>query len=82
MFFCQAKRPELRKKQPSATVGELAKQLGAAWKRLSEYQKVPFEEKAKEDRARYDRDMKEYKSKKATVQDEEEEEEEEESEED
>lgn len=53
MFFCSAKRPEFKKDNPSASVGELAKLLGAAWNALSADAKKPFEAKAKEDQKRY-----------------------------
>ena len=80
MFFCQEKRPKLKEQNPSATVGELAKQLGAAWKIMTEEQKVPSEKLAKQDRSRYEKAMAQYREKKtaAVVEEEEEEEEEEE----
>ena len=53
MFFCSAKRPEFKKENPSASVGELAKLLGAAWNALSTDARKPYDAKAKEDQKRY-----------------------------
>ena len=60
MFFSRAKRPKLREQTPGASVGELAKQLGAAWKIMTPEQKVPYEKEAREDRVRYEREMEQY----------------------
>ena len=86
MHFCGDKRPKLREKHPSATVGDLAKKLGAAWKVMNEEQKRPYEELARKDRDRYDDEMQAWRERKgvaaaANDDDEDEEEEEEEEEE-
>ena len=60
MFFCSAKRPEFKKKNPSASVGELAKLLGAAWNALSPEEKKPYDAKAKEDQKRYKEEKEAY----------------------
>ena len=60
MFFCSAKRPEFKKKNPNASVGELAKLLGAAWNNLAAADRQPFEEKAKEDQKRYKEEKEAY----------------------
>jgi len=78
LYFSQEKRPALKKQNPSATVGDLAKLLGKEWKKMTEADKKPFETLAGEDRKRYDREMKEYQSKKSAVPEDEEEEDEEE----
>lgn len=69
-------RPEYKKKDPGATVGDLAKKLGAAWKKMSADDKAPYEKSAAGDRVRYSKDMELFKKgippKKATVEDEEE----------
>ena len=57
MHFCAEKRPKLREENPKASVGDLAKQLGAAWKIMTVVQKKPYEELAQKDRDRYDDDM-------------------------
>lgn len=86
-WFAADKRPKLKEQNPSATVGDIAKQLGAAWKIMTTDQKAPYEKKAKEDRKRYDREMEEYRGKLGSAQavrrdDDEEEEEEDYSDED
>lgn len=80
MWFAQEQRPKLKKVNPSATVGETAKKLGAQWQGMSEEEKAPYLEQQKKDRQRYERDMAAYRAKGATAVggDEEEEEEEEE----
>ena len=65
LYFSQEKRPFLKKQNPKATVGDLAKLLGVDWRKLSEADKKPFEARASEDRKRYDREMKEYQLKKS-----------------
>ena len=57
MFFSSAKRPKLREQNPSAGIGDIAKQLGAAWKIMTPEQKAPYEETAKKDRKRYEQEM-------------------------
>lgn len=88
MHFCAYKRPTLRKleKNQNATVGDIAKQLGALWKMMTDDQKKPFEEKAAADRTRYDQEMQAYRESQKrlaeTAGDDDEEEEEEEDEDD
>jgi len=67
MFFCQNKRPKLKEQNPNATVGELAKQLGAAWKILTKEQRQPFEDSAQRDRERYALAKEGYQAKKASA---------------
>lgn len=59
-WFAGDKRPKLKEQNPGATVGEIAKQLGAAWKIMTAEQKAPYEKSAKLDRSRYDAQMSEY----------------------
>ena len=61
-FFCYEARPKLRAKDPSASVGELAKKLGAEWRNLSEKDRAPFNVSAQKDKARYEQEMAKYKS--------------------
>lgn len=65
-WFASDKRPKLKEQNPSATVGEIAKQLGAAWKIMTPEQKAPYEKNAKDDRQRYDSQMAEYKKQKTS----------------
>lgn len=75
MFFSSAKRPKLREQNPSASIGEIAKQLGAAWKIMTADQKAPYEESAKKDRKRYEVEMEQYRKGEFAHEEEEEEEE-------
>ena len=50
MFYCDKHRPALMKKQKEkqgkVNIGEIAKELGAKWKKLSDKDKKPFNTKA------------------------------------
>jgi hypothetical protein len=59
-LFGGDKRPKLKQQNPGATVGEIAKQLGAAWKVMTDVQKKPYEEKAAELREKYTMEMAAY----------------------
>ncbi len=67
MFFCQENRPKLKEQNPSATVGELAKQLGAAWQSVSVEQKAKFQKAADKDKERYAQAKEEYFSKQSAA---------------
>ena len=41
-------------------MGDIAKELGKAWKVMTPLQKEPYEEKAKKDRGRYEEQKEEY----------------------
>jgi hypothetical protein len=46
MVFCNAKRGELKSKNPGAGVPQLGKLLGAEWQKLSEGEKEKWKAKA------------------------------------
>lgn len=60
-LFASDKRPKLKQENPSATVGEIAKQLGAAWKVMTDEQKKPYQKLAKEKQETYASEMAAYK---------------------
>ena len=60
-FFCQKVRPKFRAEEPKATLGDLAKKLGAAWRKLSDAEKAPYEDMARKDKKRYEKEMEVYK---------------------
>ena len=60
MYFSTAKRSEIKEANPDASFGDLGKLVGAAWKELSDDGKAEWEEKAKEDKARYAKEMSNY----------------------
>jgi len=48
--------------KPGMSVADVAKEGGAQWKAMSEADKKPWEEKAKKDKERYEKEMAEYKA--------------------
>lgn len=42
IIFCTEKRPEIQKKNPEATFGELGKLLGKLWGEMDEKAKAPY----------------------------------------
>lgn len=73
LFFSQEKRPVLKAKHPSATVAEIAKQLGAAWRMMKPEQKQPYMDKSNGDREKYAKEMEDFRKGFSAIQDEEEE---------
>lgn len=53
MFYSKAARSRIKDKNPTATFGELGRLIGHEWRELSPAAKKPFEELAKQDKARY-----------------------------
>ena len=42
MLFCKAMRPKIVAKNPKMTFGEVGKELGAQWKKLSDAEKKKY----------------------------------------
>jgi len=61
-YYAKDERPNVRSINPDFSVGEVAKELGRKWNELTEQEKSPYEKSAEEDRARYDVEMKAYRS--------------------
>ncbi|RXN04464.1 high mobility group B2-like protein [Labeo rohita] len=61
-FFVQTCREEHKKKNPGTSVNfsEFSKKCSERWKTMSSKEKAKFEEMAKTDKVRYDREMKNY----------------------
>ncbi|KAM4611933.1 high mobility group protein B2a [Polymixia lowei] len=61
-YFVQTCREEHKKKQPGASINfsEFSKKCSERWKIMSSKEKVKFEDMAKTDKVRYDREMKSY----------------------
>lgn len=57
-WFCSEERPSVRAAYPSYTVGEVAKELGKRWEVCPNRSK--FEAMAEKDKARYEKDMNDY----------------------
>jgi len=60
MHFNTAMRPLVAKENPDASFTDMAKLVGDKWKNVSPSEKAKYEEMAKEDKARYQREMKDY----------------------
>lgn len=62
MFFTQDQRKAVLAEHPGLSVTEVSKKLGEKWKTLDAGGKAKYEAMSKEDKARYEREMKAYKS--------------------
>lgn len=60
MFMSQEWRPKVKETNPSASFGEVGKLLGAKWKEMEGDEKKPYEEQAAADKARYEKEKKDY----------------------
>lgn len=60
IIFCRDKRPLLKEQKPNASVGDIAKELGKAWRIMTDDQKEPYDKQAKEDRVRYEGEKEAY----------------------
>ncbi|KAK7074319.1 High mobility group box 1 [Halocaridina rubra] len=60
-WFSSDERPKIRAANPDMNVGEIAKQLGAAWGTTAPEIKAKYEVMAENDKARYEREMKAFK---------------------
>ena len=66
LFYCQAKRNQRRDDYPEKTMTELTTILSAEWKELSSRRKKKYEDMAKDDKKRYQREMREYERNKSS----------------
>ncbi|BBI30289.1 high mobility group protein [Acanthamoeba castellanii medusavirus] len=57
MYFSKAKRPALVKANPDWAFGAYGQELGRLWAEIGTAAKKPFEELAKKDKRRYEREM-------------------------
>ena len=64
MIFAGENRAKVVEENPGASIGDVGKALGAKWKEMSAEEKAPFEEKAKEAKAKYAEQMKAYEASK------------------
>jgi len=63
-WFCNDERPKVKETMQDATVGEVAKELGRRWNECTDEQKSKYEALAAKDKARYEKEINAYKSKK------------------
>ncbi|TNY24060.1 high mobility group box domain-containing protein [Rhodotorula diobovata] len=60
MHFSQDMRSVVKEENPDVTFGEIGKLLGVKWKEATENDKKPYEEKAKADKERYEKEKAAY----------------------
>lgn len=65
MYFSNEVRPKIKKEHPEMSFGELGKKIGEMFRELSPEEKLKYEEMAKKDKARYQREIAAYKNKKS-----------------
>lgn len=53
ILFCQAKRPEITQNNPQLLAKEVLRELGALWKALSTTEKAKYQAQANEAKTRY-----------------------------
>ena len=61
MFFSIERRPAMQAKHKDKGIAEISKLLGASWRGMSDKAKAPYQAKAEEDKARYEKEMKNFK---------------------
>lgn len=64
-IFCADERPAVKAIYPTYSVGDVAKELGDRWNKIQPEAKSKYEAKAQVDKGRYEKDMENYKNKKA-----------------
>jgi hypothetical protein len=60
-LFSQDERPDIKKKSPSLSVGDMSKEIGARWKKVSDDTKKRYEQKAAVEKQKYEQRLSEYK---------------------
>ena len=71
MIFSAEMRAKVKEENPDFSITDVAKELGVRWKSVTGDEKVKYEEFAKKDKERYEREMEEYKKTKKEKGDEE-----------
>ena len=54
-WFCKDERAQVKSKNPSYTVGDIAKELGKKWADISAESRAKYAELAEQDKDRYDK---------------------------
>ncbi|VDB96025.1 unnamed protein product [Peniophora sp. CBMAI 1063] len=62
MFFSQDHREQMKRDHPEASFGELGNLLGEKWRSLNDEERNPYLRTAEQDKARYERELREYRS--------------------
>lgn len=54
MYFANENRDLIRSENPDVSFGQIGKLLGERWKALDDQDKIPYEDKARADKKRYE----------------------------
>jgi len=60
MYYCQENRAKIKNENPQMNFSEMAKAMGSAWKSLDVNEKAKYEEVAKLDKLRYEKELAEH----------------------
>jgi hypothetical protein len=60
LHFSNSYREFVKKENPQAGIGEISKMLGSIWNELDSEDKLPYEQKAEEDKNRYKKEIELY----------------------
>jgi len=60
IHFCNDKRAAIKIAHPSWGIGEIGKELGAQWKKVTDAEKVKYNAAAEKDKARYQKELAAY----------------------
>ena len=67
LFFCDEHRPKMieaqKKKNKKVVIGDIAKELGKKWKKLSDAQRAKYNTMNDKDKERYSKELESYNSK-------------------
>merc|ERR1711991_382726 len=67
LFFCDEHRPKMietqKKKNKKVVIGDIAKELGKKWKKLSDSQRSKYNTMNEKDKDRYSKELETYNSK-------------------
>ncbi|CAF4775883.1 unnamed protein product, partial [Rotaria sp. Silwood1] len=66
-LFSQDERPKIKKENPSLSVSDIAKVIGERWRAISDDKKRHYEERARQEKERYDREIAQYKQDKVIM---------------
>ncbi|KAI9318504.1 high mobility group box domain-containing protein [Dichotomocladium elegans] len=60
LFYLSAVRPQIAQRFPGSTVGPISKIIARQWRNMSNQERIPWLEKAEQDKARYAQEMQIY----------------------
>ena len=60
-LFSQDERPKIKKDNPSLSVADIAKMIGERWRGIGEEKKRHYEDRARTEKERYEREITAYK---------------------